>query len=92
MTLELPRRGFLLGLGALIAAPAVVRASSLMPVRAFKQLTAQEYVDLIMKPMIDKLNQQIADSIIYGSPYQLNYDADLFGITRLTLNDLHSRQ
>lgn len=27
------RRGFLIGLGALVAAPAVVRAASLMPVR-----------------------------------------------------------
>lgn len=29
----IPRRSFLLGLGSLIAAPAIVRASSLMPVR-----------------------------------------------------------
>ncbi len=28
------RRGFLFGLGALLAAPAIVRAESLMPVRA----------------------------------------------------------
>lgn len=37
MTLELPRRKFLLGLGAFIASPAVVKASSLMPVRAYSQ-------------------------------------------------------
>jgi hypothetical protein len=30
----LARRGFLLGLGSLIAAPAIVRAGSLMPVKA----------------------------------------------------------
>jgi hypothetical protein len=30
----LARRGFLFGLGAMLAAPAIVRASSLMPVRA----------------------------------------------------------
>jgi hypothetical protein len=34
MPLELPRRKFLLGLGALIAAPAVVRYANIMPVRA----------------------------------------------------------
>ena len=34
MILELPRRKFLIGLASLIAAPAVVRASSLMPVKA----------------------------------------------------------
>lgn len=32
MSIILPRRGFILGLGSLIAAPAVVRASSLMPI------------------------------------------------------------
>lgn len=33
MALDLPRRGFLIGLGAaLVAAPAVVRAASLMPI------------------------------------------------------------
>jgi hypothetical protein len=37
------RRGFLVGLGAsLVAAPAIVRASSLMPVRAIKIPTEQE--------------------------------------------------
>lgn len=33
MSLILPRRGLLIGLAAMIAAPAVVRASSLMPIR-----------------------------------------------------------
>lgn len=32
--LIMPRRGFLAGLGAILAAPAIVRASSLMPVKA----------------------------------------------------------
>jgi hypothetical protein len=32
------RRGFLVGLGAVIAAPAIVRASSLMPVKAPRKL------------------------------------------------------
>lgn len=31
---DLSRRGLLLGLGALVAAPAIVRATSLMPVKA----------------------------------------------------------
>jgi hypothetical protein len=30
----LPRRGFLLGLGAIMAAPAIVRIENIMPVRA----------------------------------------------------------
>ena len=31
------RRGFLLGLSSILAAPAIVRASSLMPVRAWQE-------------------------------------------------------
>lgn len=34
--IELPRRKFITGLASLIAAPAIVRASSLMPVKLFK--------------------------------------------------------
>lgn len=45
MTLLLPsRRGFLTGLGALFAAPAIVRFSSLMPVRALIDESADESV------------------------------------------------
>jgi hypothetical protein len=35
MTIELPRRRFLQGLAALIAAPAVVKVTSLMPIKPF---------------------------------------------------------
>lgn len=38
MPLHLPRRAFLSGLASLLAAPAIVPASSLMPVRALKAL------------------------------------------------------
>lgn len=44
------RRGFLLGLGAALAAPAVVRYNSLMPVRALElptPLPPGEYVGII---------------------------------------------
>lgn len=34
MAFELPRRRFLAGIGALIAAPAIVRVASIMPVKA----------------------------------------------------------
>lgn len=42
----LARRGFLLGLCATLAAPAIVRASSLMPVRAFKAAHGDLIVDV----------------------------------------------
>lgn len=41
--IELPRRKFLTGLTALIAAPAIVRAASIMPVRAFVEDYAFEF-------------------------------------------------
>lgn len=69
MTIELPRRGFILGLAALVAAPAIVRAGSLMPVRNFKTLTLAEYQALLLVSMIDDLQQQIYDSIVFGSNY-----------------------
>lgn len=59
------RRSFLLGLGAVLAAPAVVRAGSLMPVRT----------PIVMRPglfkvgeykLIASLDMQSDFSIIYG--------------------------
>lgn len=38
MSLELPRRGFLFGLAAAMAAPAIVRASALMPVKPWARI------------------------------------------------------
>lgn len=46
--LILPRRKFLVGAAAFLAAPAIVRASSLMPVKAEKIIKAGEYVWLDM--------------------------------------------
>lgn len=40
--IETSRRGLLLGLGALVAAPAIVRATSIMPVKAMP--TAIEFL------------------------------------------------
>lgn len=43
MSLALPRRGFLLGALSLVAAPAIVRAGSLMPVRGVPLAAADVY-------------------------------------------------
>jgi hypothetical protein len=45
MTIELGRRSFILGLGSIIAAPAIVRVSSLMPVRVFDPAYYRYLVD-----------------------------------------------
>lgn len=61
------RRGFLTGLGALIAAPAIVRASSLMPVKALVEPKAywgivhpENFGDLID---FDKALRQMAEMV-----------------------------
>lgn len=40
----LARRGFLMGLGSLVAAPAIVRAASLMPVKAIVVPAKHEFI------------------------------------------------
>lgn len=50
------RRAFLSGLIGLMAAPAIVRASSLMPVKAVateRFITFAEYADRIMRPQFE---------------------------------------
>ena len=41
--LILPRRKFLIGLGALIAAPAIVQIHNIMPVKSIEQLIRNQY-------------------------------------------------
>lgn len=91
-TLVPSRRGFLVTLGAaLVAAPAVVRAASIMPVQtpavALRApgiiadwdfdpseytpldcgLTLDYYAQRILAPMIDNLQQQVAQSVMSGN-------------------------
>lgn len=48
------RRGFISGIAALIAAPAIVRAASLMPVRSFDgSLTLADYAHRYLGPAVD---------------------------------------
>lgn len=42
------RRGLLTGLISVLAAPAIVRASSLMPIRAPKLIVAESEIDLVL--------------------------------------------
>jgi hypothetical protein len=71
------RRGFLTGLGACFAAPAIVRAASLMPVRAWDiglregpalvqpdWLTLDDYHTRVLQPMVNTLRSRIAEYIM----------------------------
>lgn len=73
------RRGFLLGLGAaLVTAPAIVRVASIMPVRVPRFVTGteiairqriclDEFSRLVLKPMVDRLANQVAAAIMAGN-------------------------
>ena len=81
--IELPRRKFLIGLASLVATPAVVKASSLMPVRSFK------ITDYVSDGLITRVD------VLYGrldiDPRWLA-DFKFFQGAQWNLNDLHSRQ
>jgi hypothetical protein len=55
--IEIPRRKFLVGFASLIAAPAIVRPSSLMPVRVVPPylLTKRDYFDDLYGEQIEKI-------------------------------------
>jgi hypothetical protein len=58
----LSRRNLLTGLGAaLITAPAIVRASSLMPVRSFKEYASKYYFEILVGP------PNIEGGVVYSS-------------------------
>ena len=49
----LERRSFLTGLAAMFAAPAIVRAASLMPVRGVPLANPEAMLDLLVARMVD---------------------------------------
>lgn len=61
------RRGFLAGLGAVIAAPAIVRASSLMRIKP-TILTLEDYEREILAPIIARFKESNhwADAMRYS--------------------------
>lgn len=61
------RRSFLKGL---IAAPVVIKASSLMPVRGLIMATQpppEEILDELMRHNLRRLSQQVESTIMYGN-------------------------
>jgi len=70
------RRGFITGFASFLAAPAIVRVSSLMPISALRlptNLTATEIVNRtliatdIENAWIEELSQRMVATIIYGN-------------------------
>lgn len=50
--IEMNRRLFMRGVGAFICAPAIVRVSSLMPVRSFVEFVDVEFTEFSAVPMV----------------------------------------
>lgn len=74
--ISVSRRGFLAGLTAAIAAPAIVKATSLMPIKVVKP-TMQDLVVYGRSPAMDALpsleflegmSQRMAMTLFYGNP------------------------
>ena len=64
------RRGFIRGLGLLLAAPAIVRVGSLMPVRVVASANPwalDAYAERVLGPSINELARRISLEVIYGS-------------------------
>jgi hypothetical protein len=55
------RRGFIGGMAALFCAPAIVRAGSLMPVRA---LPAEDFFDSVVAPSVVELVEGVQSGIL----------------------------
>lgn len=51
------RRNFIIGLTSALAAPAIVRADSLMKVRAPKLMRLDDYCRLILRPILKEIDR-----------------------------------
>ena len=78
----LNRRGLLIGIGALIAAPAIVRVESIMPVRAPRLLTMADILRA-KASMIDRIDEYQ----VFLDPRQY---ADLLGRAMVRWNTVHA--
>lgn len=73
------RRAFLTGILSTLAAPAVVRAASIMPVKAlppsleYRQLSPSQMEDLLSARMEDvyRVTRINTAKILYGSPFDV---------------------
>jgi hypothetical protein len=78
------RRRFMAGLGTLFAAPAIVRAASLMPVSVVRPplslaMTWDIYLDKILAPAAAKLAADIMEDVLTTGQARFFTDQDLLG-------------
>lgn len=77
------RRSLITGLVSFAAAPAIVRAANLMPVKVVKQLTPEEMINIILEPYFADVQKRIEDLIMYGQTFY-NHDG------RIVIETIHS--
>ncbi len=71
------RRGFLAGVGALLAAPTIVRVASIMPVRPIDPMVDfARLIDLKMKELEAKLAHDIATLTVWGNDAYGNFGSE----------------
>lgn len=82
------RRTLITGLITFAAAPAIVRASSVMPVKVIKPIYIYEILDIITKAHIEELNKIVADDIMFGgsSFTTASYDTRTKAVKFLTID------
>lgn len=70
--IETSRRSLIKGLSLLVAAPAIVKVASLMPVNSkLVPLDPEELIRRVMQPIFDRLEQQVADAVMFGQSYNI---------------------
>ena len=67
--IELPRRKFLAGLAGIIAAPAIVRASSIMPVRTHRFDDIRALLDARMAEVERQFREAFANAMFSVAMY-----------------------
>jgi len=86
--MNIGRRGFITGLISLAAAPAIVRASSLMPVKVMEPVDplalVQQHLDAAYARLRDDLNRELYGDHVARFWYSSNQEPVLF--TRLIRN------
>lgn len=92
--IELPRRRFITGIAAVICAPAIVRAASLMPVKAYrKPFTAADFRRILHEVFAEKqaaFVKDVEDGLLYGrGPYRIT-TPNFHGQALLNLNSFQS--
>lgn len=76
------RRKFLIGLSAIVAAPAIVRASSLMPVRSIEPFSGSHLIQLIdfdhlNTLLMEALNSLTNPPVIVENVHDINQTSEL---------------